>query len=405
MTRYGVESLAVYGWQNRAPRMNTAETRARLAEKVDAYELLLRTGNYSQARAASLKGEVDRLESQLRAQTDFETKYGGGTATIERSAWMPEEQRKQVDNMERAAFDFTLRGLQMPRQLRTYAALTDTTTAGGAFLVPQSVGEDVNLLVKSYGPLLKYVNAFTTTHGGKISYTTLDATAIMGSFINENDPTTAQDTNTNGVYGGMLMASRQWQSGIILASNALVQDTAFALSNLILKEASSRAARGFVDLCTNGDGSTTGFLNVASTGSVTQATPTAILWSEIIDLEGAVDAGYAERGAYCFNFATYRKLRKLQISGVNQWEAAEFSQGRINNHPYFINNAMPDIGSGKKSVGFGDWTQVLFRQVGSMSIAVLKEIYQGNLSFGYLANQRVESIVQQPTAIAFLKGA
>jgi hypothetical protein len=52
--------------------MNTAETRARLAEKVDAYELLLKTGNYSQARAASLKGEVDRLESQLRAQEDFE---------------------------------------------------------------------------------------------------------------------------------------------------------------------------------------------------------------------------------------------------------------------------------------------------------------------------------------------
>lgn len=382
------------------------ETRSRLDEKVTAYELLLKSGNYSQARAASLKGEVDRLENQLRAQREFETKYGAAPA-IERSAWMAPEQRTQVGNMERAAFDYALRGItnNVPRQLRTYIPLTDVNSAGGAFLVPQAVGEDVNLLIKSYGPLLKYVNAFTTTQGGKISYTTLDSTAIMGSFINENDPTTAQDTNTNGIYGGMLMASRQWQSGIILAGNALVQDSAFALSDLILKEASSRAARGFVDLCTNGDGSTTGFLNVTGTGSVTQAAPTAILWSEIIDLEGAVDAGYAERGAYCFNFKTYRALRKLTVSGILQWDATEFSQGRINNHPYFINNAMPDIGSTKKSVGFGDWSQVLFRQVGSMSVAVLREIYQGQLSVGYLANQRVESVVQQPSAIAFLKGA
>jgi HK97 family phage major capsid protein len=324
---------------------------------------------------------------------------------------MSEEQRKQVDSMQRAAFELTLRkhhsdgSYQLPRNLRTYAPLTDATTAGGAFLVPQAVGEDVNMLVKSYGPLLDYVHGFTTTHGGKVNWPTLDGTSTNGVFINENDPMSAQDTNTNGLYNNTLIGSRQWQSGIILAGNALAQDSAFALSDLILKEASSRAARGYVDLCTNGDGSTTGFLNVASTGSVTQATPTAILWSEIIDLEGAVDVGYAENGAYCFNFKTYRALRKLQIAGVNQWDATEFSQGRINNHPYFINSAMPDIGSTKKSVGFGDWKQVLFRQVGAMSVAVLREIFQSDLQVGYLASQRVESVVQQPTAIAFLKGA
>lgn len=388
--------------------MSMIETRNRLAEKVDQYEHLLKSGSYSQARAASLKGEVDRLESQLKAQEEFEARFG-----VTPAEWATPEQRTQAESMERAAFEICLRKHEagkdttnyLPRNLRTYAPLTDGTTAGGAFLVPTSIGSTVNMLIKSYGPLLKYVNAITTDGGGKMNWPTLDGTGTNGVFINENDPTSQQDTNTNGLYGNAVLGSIQWQSGIILASNGQVQDNAFGLADLILKEAAQRAARGFVDRVTNGDGSTTGVVHVSGTGDLTQTTPTAILWSEIIDLEGKVDSGYAERGAYCFNFKTYRALRKLQISGVNQWDAAEFSQGRINNHPYFINNALPDIGSGNKAVGFGDWSQVIFRQVGSMAVAVLREVFQSNLQVGYLMNQRVDSIVQQPSALAFLHGA
>jgi HK97 family phage major capsid protein len=312
--------------------------------------------------------------------------------------------KKAEQREQREIFELALRGKANALTTEQRAALTDATTAGGQFLVPQSVGEDVNNLIKSYGPMLKYVRGFRTTTGETVNWTTLDGTAINGTFINENDPTTAQDNNTNGVFGGVSIGSAQWNSGQILASKRLVQDAAFAVTQVIMNEAAQRAGRGYVDRITNGNGSTTGVVNIAGTGDLTQATPTAILWSEIIDLEGKVDSGYAERGAYCFNFKTYRFLRKIQVSGVNQWDAAEFSQGRINNHPYFINNAMPDIASAKKAVGFGDWSQVLFRQVGDMTVNVLTELAASSLQNAYIANQRVESVAIQPSAIAFLHG-
>lgn len=306
--------------------------------------------------------------------------------------------------MSRAAFELVLRGKAGSLNAEQRTALTDATSAGGQFLVPQSVGEDVNTLIKSYGAMLKFVRGFRTMTGETVNWSTLDGTAINGTFINENDPLTTQDTNTNGTYGNVPIGSAQWNSGEILASKRLAQDSAFAITDLVMTEAAQRAARGFIDRITNGNGSTTGVINVA-TGTLTQATPTAILWSEIIDLEGKVDSGYAERGAYCFNFATYRALRKIQVASINQWDAAEFSQGRINNHPYFINNALPNIGATNKAVGFGDWSQVIFRQVGDMTVNVLTELAASNLQNAYIANQRVESAVIQPSAIAFLKGS
>lgn len=307
---------------------------------------------------------------------------------------------------QREAFDLVLRGKAASLTTEQRAALTDATTAGGQFLVPQSVGEDVNTLIKSYGAMLKYVRGFRTMTGETVNWSTLDGTGQNGTFINENDPTTVQDTNTNGVFGNVAIGSSQWNSGQILASKRLVQDAAFALTDLIMTETAQRAARGYIDRITNGNGSTTGVLHISGTGDLTQAGGTAILWSEIIDLEGKVDAGYAERGSYCFNFATYRALRKLKdaTSGITQWDAAEFSQGKINNHPYFINNAMPNIGVGNKSVGFGDWSQVVFRQVGDMSVNVLTELAASSLQNAYIANQRVESAVLQPSALAFLHG-
>jgi HK97 family phage major capsid protein len=306
---------------------------------------------------------------------------------------------------QREAFERLLRHGQTSLTVEQRAALTDATTAGGQFLVPQSVGEDVNTLIKSYGPMLKFVRGFRTMTGETVNWSTLDGTGQDGTFINENDPTTTQDTNTNGVFGNVVIGSSQWNSGQILASKRLVQDAAFAITDLVMTETAQRAARGYTNRITNGNGSTTGVINISGTGDLVQTTPTAILWSEIIDLEGKVDSGYAERGAYCFNFKTYRALRKLQVASITQWDAAEFSVGRINNHPYFINNAMPDIGSTKKAVGFGDWSQVLFRQVGDMTVNVLTELAAGSLQNAYIANQRVESAVIQPSAIAFLHGA
>ncbi|MBZ5508497.1 MAG: phage major capsid protein [Acidobacteriia bacterium] len=383
------------------------EVRQRLAEKQDQITELSKSSTFSEARHATLKGEITRLEAQVRAIEENEARNGGPVIT--RSAYMPEADRLELDRRERAAFDIVLRGKQnnAPRALRSYLPMTDQTTVGGAFLVPVGVGADVSSKLVSFGNLASKVRIWNTSIGDAVSWPTVDSTAepANGHFIDDNAPF-SQESTTNPVFGRVpINITKTWESGLILAPARLVQDSAFDLLSVLTYEVAQRQSRAIDDLVVNGDGASTGVVNISGTNTLAQASPTAITFAEICDLESKLQAGYNANACYCFNSKTYRYLRALNTSGVKHWEAQEFTNGLINNKPYRISESMPDIGSGKKAVALADWSQVVVRMVDRLRIAVFKEIFMSNLEVGFGSYQRFDSAVLQPSAIAFLAGA
>lgn len=386
--------------------MSLQDVQGRLKAKLDELEILLGTGVYSEARVAPLKGEIKRLESQVESYEMLARSSGDLLRNVDRNApSTTKEQRKAIDTRQRKAFELLMRGSDIPRDLRTYAPLTDATSAGGQFLVPQAVGEDVNSKINDFGPLLKYVRSFGTSDGEVVNWPTADSTGDNGNFTDENAAIPQDGTKTNPVFGGVPIATLIYDTGMITASKRLAKDSAFPLVDVIMGEAASRAARGFSELIINGNGSTTGILNVTGTTTLNQAAPTAIAWADIEALEGKLVAGYAARAAYAFNFTTYRALRALNTSGVPTWHPQEYTHGLINNRPYFLCESLPDVGSGKKSVVFADWKQIVMRYVSKLEIKILYELWASALQNGYICMQRVNSAVLQPSAIAFLAGA
>jgi HK97 family phage major capsid protein len=386
--------------------MALQDVQARLNTKLDELEHLLGSGVYSEARVAPLRGEIKRLESQIEAYESLALRSGDLLRNLDRNALSTTaEQRKAIDARQHKAFEHVLRGIEIPRELRTYAPLTDSTSAGGQFLVPQAVSEDVSSKINDFGPLLKYVRSFGTSDGEVVNFPTADSTNDMGNFTDENAAIPQDGTKTNPTFGGVPIGTLIYDTGMIQASKRLAQDTAFPLVDVIMGEAAQRAARGYSDLIINGNGSTTGILNVTGTSTLTQAAPTVLAWTDIEGLEGKLVAGYAARGAYAFNFKTYRALRALNTSGVPFWHPQEYTNGLINNKPYFLCESLPDVGSGKKSVVFADWKQIVMRYVSQLEIRVQYELFANALQNGYICMQRVNSAVLQPSAIAFLAGA
>lgn len=389
--------------------MSLQDVQSRLNAKLDELEAIVGTGVYSESRVAPIKGDIKRLESQIEAY-ELLAKRSDPLRNVDRNAeTTTPEQRKLIDYRQRQAFDCTLRnnprdGYMLPRELRTYAPLTDGTSAGGQFLVPQGVGEEVNSKINDFGPLLKNIYTFGTQSGDVVNWPTADSTTDKGSFLDENNPM-SQGTTTQPTFGNVAIGTLVWQSGMILASKRLAQDAVYPLVDVLTTECASRAARGYSDLVINGDGSTTGIVNITGTTTLTQAAPTAIAWADIQSLEGKLVPGYAARGAYAFNRKTYLALRALNTSGVPTWHPQEYTNGLINNKPYFLCESLPDVGSGKKSVAFADWKQIVMRYVGGMELKVVFELFASNLQNGYFGYQRVNSAVLQPSAVAFLAGA
>jgi HK97 family phage major capsid protein len=280
------------------------------------------------------------------------------------------------------------------------AAQSTGTGAAGGYLVPTGFSDQLEQALKWFGGMVGNIDTFDTETGAPLPWPTVNDTANAGSIIGQN----VQVTNVALAFSQVTFNSFIFSSNSVLVPLAMMQDSYFDLDAYIASALGVRLARILNTKLTVGVGTTEpeGIVTaaVAAGNTVVAATggSTTVSYNNLVDLEHSVDPAYRPKSKYMFHDYTLKALKKL-VDSANRplWQpalTASFGQGAepsILDHPYVINNDMPQMAANADSILFGDLTKYKMRRVaGGITVMRLVERYADYLQVGFQAFLRAD---------------
>jgi HK97 family phage major capsid protein len=297
----------------------------------------------------------------------------------------------------------------MANRLELRAQASNPGSAGG-FLIPEGFWAKVTETMKAYGGVMSVANVLTTATGNKLPWPTNDDTANIGEQIGENTPVGEQDL----VFGSKELDAYIFSSKMVKMPWALLQDEVIGIENLLARKLGERLGRIHNLKQTTGTGVDTpeGLLTNAVIGKTTATGQVAaITYDDLIDLEHSVDPAYRALGrcGFMFNDLTLRTLRKVKDSeGRPLWEPSlqTGAPSTFNGRPYTINQDMPVLAAGSKSVAFGDFNSgYVVRTVKEATLVRLNERFAESLQVGFFAYDRMDAGQDDAAAYRVLQQA
>lgn len=247
-----------------------------------------------------------------------------------------------------------------------------------------------------------------TSTGNALPYPTSNDTNQVATVINESTETTEQDGNSTShvVFGAYKL-----KSGLIKASNELLQDSSIDIDSWLADRFAERFGRGQESYFTTGSGSgqPTGILTAIAASGATPVTAAgasansgivgddgtnSIGYADLVNLEHGVDPAYRKSAQYMLHDNTLGVLKRmLDKFGRPLWvpSVAVGEPSTINGYKYSINQHMPQIAASNTTLVFGDFSKFVIRRVSSMSVRRLAERYAEFDEVGFLAFERVDS--------------
>lgn len=292
----------------------------------------------------------------------------------------------ELSNEERAVLKA---GVQAKNEFRMQTA--GTTTAGG-FTVPVELANQIIKTMKMWGPMYDedICTALNTSSGNQINIPTVDDTAVPAVAHTEGSALT-DDGGSDVTFGQKRLDAYVYDTEFVKFSMELAQDSIFNMETLLGGLLGERLGRMANLQLTTGDGSgDPNGIVTASTLGKTAAAAAAITADELIDLIHSVDPAYrmSPKVRFMFNDLTLAAVRKLKNgTGDYLWQAGDFTQGvasTLLGYRYSINQAMPAMTTGLKSVLFGDFGKYFVRKVGSPVIGVMRERFWPDLGIAGL---------------------
>lgn len=267
-----------------------------------------------------------------------------------------------------------------------------TTNSAGGYTVPVTLA---NFIIKSmamWGPMYDedICTSITTSSGEQINMPTIDDTSVAVVKTAEGTALT-DDGGSDVAVGQKVLNAYIYDTEFIRWSIELSQDSAFNWEEILGGLLGERLGRRANTELTTGDG--TGDPNgivTASTLGVTAAATGAITADELIDLQHSVDPAYrmSPKARFMFNDGTLKAIRKLKDGqGQYLFQFGNIGQGipsTLLDKPYSVNQAMASLGTGAKTVVFGDFSKYFVRKVGLPIIGVLRERFWPSLGIAGL---------------------
>lgn len=289
-------------------------------------------------------------------------------------------------------------------------AQSSSPASAGGFLIPEGFWAKVTETMKAFGGVMNVANVITTTTGQKLPWPTNDDTGNVGEQIGENAPVTELDL----VFGTRELDAFIFSSKMVKIPWALLQDEVIGIESLLARKLGERLGRIHNLKQTTGTGVNTpeGLLTNAVVGKTTAAGQlTAVTYDDLIDLEHSVDPAYRASGRvyFMFNDLTLRSLRKIKdAEGRPLWEPSLQSgaPSLFNGRPYVINQDMPVLGAGSKSIAFGDFEAgYVVRTVKEATLVRLNERFAESLQVGFFAYDRMDAGQDDASAYRVLQQA
>jgi len=245
------------------------------------------------------------------------------------------------------------------------------TGSQGGYTVQTDVAKQLIETLKAYGGMRGVAGSITTAQGNPLGYPTTDGTSEEGEWIAENAQASAADPSFGTVGLNAFKASTK----IITIPFELLQDSSIDVIAMVNKRQRDRLGRtmnkGFT--IGSGTGQPLGFVPAASVGKAgATGTATAPTWEDLVDLQESIDQAYKDAGTcrFMMHQQTRKAVRKLKDGSGRPIWAEAYEAGIKSGIPaqllgedVSINNDMAQPGANAKTIGYGDFSKYMIRDV------------------------------------------
>jgi len=359
-------------------------------ERVERQETLEKELATTVAPATDTRGDNTTSETAAADQAEALRAWSlGGTAGYQ----LTERQREAC---QRTGFNPAVNSITL-RMLPTgeMRALTTATGSSGGYTISTGFVPRLERAMVAVSSVRSIATVIRTASGNALQFPTADDTSNTGAILAENTQIAA---STDPTFSQVTLNAYTYTSKPVLVPIQLLQDTEVDLEAFIADALGVRIGRAQNAHYTTGDGSSKpNGIVVASTAGKTADSATAITFPELVDLEHSVDPVYrsAPGVRYMFKDSTLQALKKL-VDGSSRplWQAginSTFANGApdtINGYRYVINQDMPAMTAGLKSVLFGDLSKYLVRECTDIVLMRLNERYADYHQVAFLAYMR-----------------
>jgi HK97 family phage major capsid protein len=299
-----------------------------------------------------------------------------------------------------------LQAMQVKDQPERRAQAAGNDPAGG-YLVPQGFVAELVRSLKAWGPMLDpgVTRQLETAAGNQLDWPTMNDTANKGAILAENTADTEQDI----VFGNKQLDAFKYTTKIIRVSEEIMQDAAIDIEQIIRAAMAERLGRIVNEHTTTGTGAgQPNGIVTASTQGFIAAAGAQIAFDDLIELQHSIDPAYRADPSvrWMFHDNTLKRLRKLKdVEGNYIWQPADVRAGApaVNlDHPYVINQDMPQVGLSAKSVLFGAFNYYIVRRVRELAIKRLVERYADFHQVAFIGFARFDGELTNADAVKHL---
>jgi len=383
------------------------EQRRKLAEQTRALmdaNPAANWGEEQQKQYDNLVAEIDRLDADIdrtQKMLDIDAKERHTARDRAERDGISEDEAHHRGNEDKGVFRAWLAGgvenltseqreIVAKRREALRNTMSTTTGSEGGYLVPREFANTLLESLKEYGGMREVAQVIRTESGAPMDFPTTDATSEEGEILGENVEVDDEDA----AFGTLVHSTFKFSSKGVAIPFELLQDSAIDIEAHIRERLTQRLGRISNRMFTagTGTGQPHGAVTGAGAGKIgASGQVTSITWEDLVDLTHAVDPAY-RRSAQCalmFHDNTLRELKKLKdndgrpiwLPGVESGESSTLVGYR-----YSINQDMPAMAAGAKSVLFGDFSRYIIRDV--MQIALFRmtdSAYTRKGQVGFLA--------------------
>lgn len=275
--------------------------------------------------------------------------------------------------------------------------MSTTTPAQGGYTVQTDVAKELIDVLKAYGGMRAVANSITTSQGNPLGYPTSDGTSEEGEWVAEN----VQASSADPSFGTVSLNAFKASSKIITIPIELLADTSIDIIAMINKRIRDRLGRtmnkGFT--VGSGTGQPNGYITASSVGKVgTTGQVATVIYDDLVDLQESVDQAYKDAGN-C-RFMMHQQMRKVvrkikDGSGRPIW-AESYEAGIKTGTPaqllgedVAINNDMAQPAASAKTIGYGDFSKYMIRDVLDMILFRFEDsAFASKGQVGFLAFSR-----------------
>lgn len=410
------------------------------------------------------KGDLDRLLKMRRTDE--------GIRAAAESRGVSEDQSRNEETTYRDAYEKWFRsnpmagasGLMTSDEVRMLAtgeqragaALSTQAAAGtdgaAGFLIPQGFWDNLQVRLRQYGGVLELCNLIPTASGNPMPWPTTDPTGQLGKYLTENTQLTGSDLIE---FGQGMMHAWFITSDVILASYAIINDSAFSVDSFVTDRIGERIGRKIAAELHTGAGAVSQALTGVHTSMTAYATtngtagsPDAVplggyyqpansetafnfahpttasatlaqgiaSWQTLVNMTKSVDPAYRKMGncVFVMNDRTEGSVRSLTDGfGHPLWNpdvtvgSSTNPLARIEGYGVVIDQNTASISTSGGTAGgilFGDFKRAMnVRQVQQSGTMRLTERYADFLQVGYIGYVRMDSIPNDLHALVELK--